>query len=111
MNYNNRRFQAISNSGNGEVSTATVFLYQQDGEIVSGSYSGGEIVTGHLIGKVDAKGCIDMRYHHINAKGELMTGKCFSIPEVMESGKIRLLEKWEWTSGDCSKGESVIEEI
>jgi hypothetical protein len=40
-----------------------------------------------------------------------MTGKCYSTPEIMDNGKIRLHEIWEWTSGDCSKGNSIIEEI
>jgi hypothetical protein len=29
----------------------------------------------------------------------------------MKNGKIRLHEKWQWTSGDGSKGESILEEI
>ena len=40
-----------------------------------------------------------------------MTGKCISKPEVLASGKIRLYETWEWTSGDKSSGESILEEI
>ena len=64
-----------------------------------------------LIGLVDKNGNIDMRYHHINDKNEIMTGICKSIPEILENGKIRLLEKWQWTSGSRSKGESIIEEI
>jgi hypothetical protein len=52
-----------------------------------------------------------MRYHQVNTKGELMTGICFSTPEILLNGKIRLHEKWEWTSGDKSVGESIIEEL
>jgi hypothetical protein len=51
-----------------------------------------------------------MRYHQVNNKGELMTGTCQSIPEILPNGKIRLHERWEWTSGDKSLGTSVIEE-
>jgi hypothetical protein len=40
-----------------------------------------------------------------------MTGICFSTPEILENGKIRLHESWEWTSGDQSKGTSIIEEL
>ena len=59
---------------------------------------------------VDHLGNIEMRYHQVNDKDELMTGICKSIPEILENGKIRLLENWEWTSGDKSKGTSIIEE-
>jgi hypothetical protein len=51
-----------------------------------------------------------MRYHQVNNAGEIMTGICKSIPEILENGKIRLHESWEWTSGDKSKGQSIIEE-
>jgi hypothetical protein len=51
-----------------------------------------------------------MRYHHVNTNGELMTGICRSTPELLPSGKIRLHEEWQWTSGDGSKGKSIVEE-
>ncbi|UCS92923.1 n-acetylglutamate synthase [Echinicola marina] len=110
FNYDSMTFRSVSNTDNGDVSSATVFHYSQEGEILTAHYEGGEIVKGHLIGKVDNNGVIDMRYHHINQAGELMTGKCISIPERLENGKIRLKESWEWTSGNFSKGESMIEE-
>ena len=65
----------------------------------------------YLIGLVDHLGNIDMRYHQVNDKDELMTGICISKPEILENGKIRLHENWEWTSGDKSKGTSIIEEL
>lgn len=111
MNYNNKKFKAISNSPNGEISEETIFEYRQIGNILTSEYKGGQIVRGHLIGLVDDKGNINMRYHQVNTKGELMTGKCFSRPEILPNGKIKLLEEWHWTSGDRSKGNSILEEI
>jgi hypothetical protein len=52
-----------------------------------------------------------MRYHQVNDKGELMTGTCSSVPEILPDGKIRLHETWQWTSGDQSAGTSIIEEV
>ena len=40
-----------------------------------------------------------------------MTGICISKPEMTSTGKIRLYENWQWTSGDKSKGHSILEEI
>ncbi|WPR75056.1 n-acetylglutamate synthase [Algoriphagus sp. NG3] len=111
INYNNRAFRAIQNSENGETSADTIFHYHQEGNILTANYSGGKILKGHLIGLVDESGNINMRYHQVNLAGELMTGICCSKPEILGCGKIRLHETWEWTSGDRSKGESVIEEI
>jgi hypothetical protein len=110
MNYHDKLFRPISNTANGETSEQTVFHYKQKGNILTAEYAGGQIQKGHLIGLVDKLGNIDMRYHQVNDKGELMTGICQSIPEILPNGKIRLHERWEWPSGNNSKGSSVIEE-
>jgi len=110
MNYHNRRFRPVSNTENGDTSAETVFLYQQHGAILSAEYSGGRIVSGHLLGLVDAEGAIEMRYHQINSDGQLMTGVCQSTPELLADGRIRLHERWRWTSGDGSEGTSILEE-
>jgi hypothetical protein len=110
INYNNKTFRPTSNTENGETSSETIFCYKQVGNVLTSEYSGGKIKYGHLIGLVDNHGNIDMRYHQVNDKNELMTGICQSTPEMLENGKIRLHESWEWTSGDKSKGQSIIEE-
>lgn len=111
MNYNNKKFRPVQNSENGETSEETVFEYKQTGNILTSEYKGGQIIKGHLIGLVDEDGTIEMRYHQINNKGELMTGICLSKPELSKSGKIRLHETWQWTSGDKSSGTSILEEL
>ena len=110
MNYNDKKFRPISNTENSETSNETLFHYKQVGTILTAEYSGGKIKQGHLIGLVEPTGIIEMRYHQINENDELMTGICISKPEILENGKIRLHENWEWTSGDKSKGTSTIEE-
>lgn len=111
ISYDNRKFRSVSNSESGEVGSETVFHYHQDGDIVWAEYSGGEIVRGTLMAKVLEDDSLDMRYQHVNRKGELMTGVCKSIPEILSDGRLRLYEKWQWTCGDGSFGESIVEEI
>jgi hypothetical protein len=111
MNYNNKRFRPLQNAENGETTEDTIFHYRQKGSILTSEYKGGKIMIGHLIGLVDDNGHIDMRYHQVNTNGVLMTGSCFSRPELDANGKIRLYEDWQWTSGDLSKGNSVLIEI
>jgi len=111
INYDGKKFRSVQNSSSGEVGAETIFCYHQKGSIVWAEYSGGEIASGHLIANCDNQGSLDMRYHHINTKGELMTGICKSTPETLADDRIRLREKWQWTCGDNAFGESVIEEI
>lgn len=110
MNYDGKIFRPIQTSNNSETSDQTVFEYKQNGNILTSKYSGGNIKEGHLIGTVSKDGIIDMRYHQVNLQNELMTGICVSTPKILANGKIRLHEKWKWTSGDKSEGESIIEE-
>lgn len=111
IDLNNKIFCSVENVSNGEVSGKTQFNYYQEGNLVWADYSGGAILKGHLIASMDKSGNLDMRYHHINKQNKLMTGVCFSRPEILPDGRIRYYEKWKWTSGDCSSGESIIEEI
>ena len=46
-----------------------------------------------------------------NQEMYVKTSKCHIVPTVLEDGKIGLSEKWEWTSGDYSKGESLMVEV
>ncbi len=108
--YDGRIFASVGNSETGEVSPETVFYYRQKDDLVWAEYAGGAIVFGNLIGKITDNETLEMRYQHLNQKGELMTGKCFSTPETLSDGRIRLREKWQWTSGDFSEGESIVEE-
>lgn len=111
IDYDGRKFASVRNSTRGEVGQDTVFSYRQSGDVVWADYSGGAIVRGQLIANRDDDGVLDMRYQHINTRGGLMTGVCRSTPELLPDGRIRLHENWRWTSGDCSTGESVLEEI
>ncbi len=111
ISYDGRVFASVGNSETGEVSAETVFRYHQSDDLVWAEYNGGEIGFGSLLAKADKDGVLDMRYQHLNRQGNLMTGVCRSTPEILPDGRIRLSEKWQWTSGDFSEGESVIEEI
>lgn len=104
-------FRSLSNTPNGEVGLDTRFHYRQVGDLVTATYQGGGIVTGHLIAKVLVTGQLDMRYHHLNEQGEFKLGQCLSTPERMEDGRLRFKEEWQWLTGDLSSGRSTIEEV
>ncbi len=111
INLHKKVFKALSNSDNGEVGNDTIFYYSQKDNIISAEYNGGEIIKGNLIGKQLKDGSFDFVYHHINADGNLKIGKCLSSAILLENGKIKLYEKWQWLNGDLSKGTSELIEI
>ncbi|WP_412061670.1 n-acetylglutamate synthase [Rubrivirga sp. IMCC45206] len=110
IDYDGRRFRGVSNTATGEVSDATVFDYRQQGAVVWATYHGGGVRWGTLVATVDAEGRIDMRYSHVNEAGDLKTGACVSTPERLPDGRLRLHERWRWTSGP-GEGRSVVEEV
>lgn len=108
--YDGKTFVPQSNSSNGEVSEGTIFQYRQDGNILTGTYQGGSIQSGVLVGTVNKDGALHFRYHHVSKDGGMRSGSCHSTPKRLDNGKIQLFEKWKWMDGDQSEGESVIVE-
>ena len=111
INYHHKVFKAISNTGSGQVTGDTLFHYYQEGTTLWAEYMGGEISRGQIIGKVAEDGRLRFHYQHIDNNGNLCAGYCQSKPIILEDGRIRLYESWEWTSGRTGSGESIIEEI
>jgi len=109
--YGGRLFRPVKTTGQSETNSETIFKYSQKDALVTASYSGGDIRLGHLIGLVKKDGSLDMRYHHVNLSGEIMTGTCHTIPKILENGNLRLHETWQWTSGSKTKGTSILEEL
>ncbi len=111
IDYNGRKFVSVENTDNGEVSSKTFFEYKQEGTIISATYSGGQIIKGTLIGIVKENSCLEFRYNHVNVENEIRGGKCFSTPEILPDGRIRLYENWKWLDAETTEGRSIIEEV
>ena len=111
INYDGKVFCIEANSANGDVTKETLFYYHQKGDVLWAEYSGGNIIKGNIVGVVSDKGIIDFNFQHINAKKEVKTGVCHSVPNMIENGKLELAESWQLLSGDKSKGESRTREI
>ena len=111
MYYGGRLFRPVKTSDTSQTGADTMFKYEQNGDMVTATYSGGNIRFGQIIGHVDETGILDMRYQHVDRDGELKTGYCTTTPEILPGGKMRLHEKWRWTCGHRAKGRSILEEI
>lgn len=53
-----------------EVSSKTLFEYKQEGNILTASHSGGEIIKGLMIGLVKEDGTLQFNYNHVNRNNE-----------------------------------------
>lgn len=107
INLHNKKFRALENSSNGEVSNETTFHYRQKGDhIIWATYEGGAIRFGTLSGKINPNGSLYFQYQHESTDGSFKTGICQSTTELNQENQIILSEVWEWTSGGIGKGTS-----
>ncbi|MCB1018809.1 MAG: n-acetylglutamate synthase, partial [Acidobacteria bacterium] len=98
-------------SANGDVGQQTIFEYHQEGGRVWARYSGPGVLFGSLVAASDERGALDMHYRHFAPDGALRAGVCSSTPVELPDGRLRISERWQWTIGDGSSGESELEEI
>ena len=99
----------VANDKDGEVGADTVFHFEQTGERIYANYSGGDIVDGHLVGTFDGEQW-DIRYTQINTDNETATGHSVGDVELLDDGRVRVKDEWEWESKPGT-GESIHEEI
>ena len=104
-----RRFASPAQVDGGDVGADTVFEYSQEGELVWARYAGGAVRIGFLVG-TRAGDALDFRYSHVDAGGVTANGHCRSRIVVLDDGRLRLDESWEWESRP-GRGTSTLEEL
>ncbi len=105
---NGRRFRSTADVAGGDVGTGTVFEYDESDGVVSAMYSGGSIVLGFLVGtRTGLK--VSFRYVQLRDDGTTASGRCESVIENLDDGRLRMHERWAWESQEGS-GTSVVEE-
>ncbi len=104
-----RTLVGVENDAAGDVGPDTVFEFEQDGSRLSGTYSGGSVVEGHLLGTIEGNRW-DIRYVQLTADGETATGHSVGVVSRLEDGRVRVEDEWEWES-KLGSGTSVHEEI
>jgi len=99
----------VQTDPNGVVNKNTVFEFEQSGSMVSSKYSGGRIQKGYLIGLVKDD-TLEFRFTQLQDDNILDGGYSKCKIEILNDGRIRLIEKFEWESRE-GIGENIFEEI
>jgi hypothetical protein len=108
LDYDGRRFSPSEAVPGAD---SPVAVYRQDGNLLWGEFSGGEIRRGALTGTCAPDGTLDFAYCMVYEDGQIVSGRCHSIPTVLADGRIRLAEEWERYGDGGSRGVSSIEEV
>lgn len=104
--FNNKTFFLMENSENGQVNSATIFDYKQQGNLVTADYQGGSILYGKIIAVLEGN-YLNMLYQCVTMESKLMSGKAKAQISLNENNKIKLVLNWEWLDDGKEKGISI----
>ena len=110
MTLDQRKFVTTDNE-HGLSSNETIFHYYQNGDVITGTYKGGAIVEGFIVGKQTGEFTIELLFQCITNERELKVGASKGIISESSSGKLKLNFDWNWLNGDLSGGKSQYMEI
>jgi hypothetical protein len=106
MNLTGCTFRAVSNSKNGSLNEQTEMRFTGDGEVVTGNYSGGSILAGHVLGKRLGELELELLYQGATVSGEIQAGRALA-KFALDSNKVMSMHlDWQWLTGDRSTGHS-----
>lgn len=100
LSLNNRIFIPIENSEGGVVDERTQFHFSQTGVNFTAEYQGGDILTGHIIGRLTDHLDGEMLYHCLTKADELKAGYATATFQTSPTGDIRMSLNWEWLNHD-----------
>jgi hypothetical protein len=104
------KMAVIQTAENGVVNKDTIFYFTQEGNVVQAEYVGGKIKKGFLIGQIAAQ-VLRFSYCQLQTDGILDNGVSSCELSVGDTGKIMMLEYFEWKSRPGETGLNVFQEI
>lgn len=109
MNLNGLRMYVSTTAERGVVGSDTQILFVQKGVRVFGRYSGGAVTRGCLAGRLNGEELV-FRYVQCESSGEMHAGR--SVCEVVrtDTGAIRIIEHFRWTTRDGA-GTNVFDQV
>ena len=106
-----RRFVTTGNP-HGRSGAETVFAYRVDETgAITGSYAGGEIHAGQVVGRVTGADGIELLFQCVTTAGVLLSGRSRGVVSRGGDGLLRLDFEWSWLSGDEGGGTSAYVEL
>ena len=109
INLDGLRMYVSSTAVAGVVDSDTRLQFIQKGRRVVARYAGGSVKRGCLVGRLWGSELV-FRYAQSEATGEVHGGRSVCRVERLSSGRIRIIERFTWTSRPGS-GTNVFDEI
>jgi hypothetical protein len=107
---NNRRFTVADNI-QGLSGTETIFHYLVNDQAITGTYQGGPILVGNLVGRVTGTNTIELLYQCMTTEGKILAGWSRGLVSQDRNQRTKLHFVWGWLSGATGEGESSYVEL
>ncbi len=105
IDINSKRFVTTGNE-HGVSGAGTVFEYHVHGQRITGTYRGGRIVEGQMVGRVTGARTIELLFQCLTDDGDLLAGQSQGRVSRNARGLVELHFDWNWLTGDRSGGQS-----
>jgi GNAT superfamily N-acetyltransferase len=110
FNFHKKQFKVVINDGvDVEVTTETVFHFYQNEALIYAEYKGGKVKYGEIFGLVENE-TVHFYYSQTNLEGGKNQGSSTDEIKVLESGKLQLIDRWEWKN-KSGEGLCIMEEM
>lgn len=110
FDFDNKKFVLVHNSDQGTADEQTILSFHQIDDMITGSYRGGSILTGHLLA-IQTQDKLSLVYHCVTIKRELKTGRAEAIISLNNKNKIKLDMEWKWLDVENKSGKSSYVEL
>lgn len=107
---NDKKFVALSDKKQSRISK-TVFHCFQNKNIITGTYKGGVIKEGLIMGRQTEAGKLELLFQCLTKSGEYRTGRSNGIISKNKKGKLVLRFDWNWLKGIKKSGASSFVEV
>lgn len=101
----NKQFFLVNND-KGLSTKETIFKYSEKNGVITGSYKGGNIKKGQILGKRVGENELELLFHSITNDGELKSGKSKGVIAKDKKRKTTLSFDWYWFDQDVRKEKS-----
>ena len=109
INLHGRRMYVSSTAATGVVDADTRLHFIQKGTRVAARYTGGRVKRGWLSGRLSGAE-LEFRYAQVESSGAVQGGHSHCVVECLSSGRVRIIERFTWTSRPGS-GTNVFDEF
>ena len=103
------KMRVVATAANGVVGAGTIFVFEQQGCVVTARYSGGRITAGFLAGTWDGSR-LAFRYVQVTDGDSIDSGQSVAHLTRSPEGRLRLEENFQWESR-AGAGTNIFEEI